>query len=97
MTRALRIALVSAALVAQAALAAAQTIQITPLARDGRVHVSFRLTDFDRLKLFAAGSLQPNGEYAIDIRARISPRRAWMLWPFGRHDATGRAPFTYIR
>ena len=55
------------------------------------------LTEFDRLKLFAAGSLQPNAEYAIDIRARISPRRAWTLWPFGRHDATGRAPFTYIR
>jgi hypothetical protein len=55
------------------------------------------LTEFDRLKLFAAGALQPNAEYAIDIRARISPRRAWVLWPFGRHDATGRAPFTYIR
>lgn len=55
------------------------------------------LTDFDRLKLFPAGALQPNAEYTIDIRARISPRRAWVLWPFGQHDATGRAPFTYIR
>jgi len=55
------------------------------------------LTDFDRLKLFPAAALQPNAEYTVDIRARISPRRAWVLWPFGRHDATGRAPFTYIR
>lgn len=55
------------------------------------------LTDFDRLKLFAGTALQANAEYTVDIRARISPRRAWVLWPFGRHDATGRAPFTYIR
>lgn len=55
------------------------------------------LTDFDRLKLFGGTALQTNSEYTVDIRARISPRRAWVLWPFGRHDATGRAPFTYIR
>jgi hypothetical protein len=55
------------------------------------------LTEFERLKLFAATTLQPNSEYTVDIRARISPRRAWVMWPFGRHDATGRAPFTYIR
>lgn len=55
------------------------------------------LTEFDRLKLFSGGTLQPNAEYTVDIRARISPRRAWVLWPFGRDDATGSAPFTYIR
>lgn len=55
------------------------------------------LTDFDRLKVFASGALQPNAEYLVDIRARISPRRAWHLWPWGRNDATGRASFTYIR
>ena len=55
------------------------------------------LTEFERLKIFAGAALTPNAEYAIAIRARISPRRAWSLWPFGRHDATGRAPFTYIR
>lgn len=55
------------------------------------------LTDFDRLKVFASGTLQPNAEYLVDIRARISPRRAWLLWPWGRDDATGRASFTYIR
>jgi hypothetical protein len=55
------------------------------------------LTDFDRLKLFPGVTLQPNAEYTVEVRARISPRRAWVLWPFGRDDATGRAPFTYIR
>ena len=55
------------------------------------------LTDFERLKLFAATPLTPTAEYSVEIRARISPRRAWSLWPFGRHDATGRATFTYIR
>ena len=55
------------------------------------------LTEFDRLKLFSAATLQQNAEYTVDIRASISPRRAWVLWPFGRHDATGSAPFTYIR
>jgi hypothetical protein len=55
------------------------------------------LTEFNQLTPFAAASLQANSEYTIEIRARISPRRAWSLWPFGRHDATGRAPFTYIR
>jgi hypothetical protein len=47
--------------------------------------------------VFASGTLQPNAEYLVDIRARISPRRAWLLWPWGRDDATGRASFTYIR
>ena len=55
------------------------------------------LTEFDQLSLFTAAALQVNAEYRVDIRARISPRRAWSLWPFGRHDATGSAPFTYIR
>jgi hypothetical protein len=55
------------------------------------------LTEFDRLKVFASSALQPNAEYSVDIRARISPRRAWHLWPWGRDDATGRASFTYIR
>lgn len=55
------------------------------------------LTDFDRLKLFPGATLQPNAEYTVEVRARISPRRAWVLWPFGRDDATGRASFTYIR
>jgi hypothetical protein len=55
------------------------------------------LTEFDRLRLFPGAALQPNADYSVEIRARISPRRAWVLWPFGRNDATGRAPFTYIR
>lgn len=55
------------------------------------------LTGFDRLKLFAGTALEPNVDYQVHVRARVSPRRAWLLWPWGRHDATGRATFTYIR
>ncbi|MEX2270908.1 MAG: DUF4390 domain-containing protein [Vicinamibacterales bacterium] len=55
------------------------------------------LTEFDRLKIFTNSVLQPNAEYAVDVRARISPRVAWVLWPWGRDDATGQAAFTYIR
>ena len=55
------------------------------------------LTGFDRLKLFAGAALEPNVDYQVHVRARVSPRRAWLLWPWGRHDATGRATFTYIR
>ena len=83
-----------------------RTFHVTRLV-DGRVtwsqsstdetQVRAWLTEFDRLKVFASGSLQPNAEYLVDIRARISPRRAWLLWPWGRDDATGRASFTYIR
>lgn len=55
------------------------------------------LTDFDRLKPFSSGGLEPNAEYAVEVRARISPRTAWHLWPWGRDDARGSASFTYIR
>ena len=55
------------------------------------------LTDFDRLKIFASSGLQANADYAVDVSARISPRVAWLLWPWGRDDARGRASFTYIR
>ncbi|MDQ3069184.1 MAG: DUF4390 domain-containing protein [Acidobacteriota bacterium] len=55
------------------------------------------LTEFDRVRLFASAGLEANADYWVSIRARVSPRRAWLLWPWGRNDATGRAPFTYIR
>ena len=45
MRRALRLIVVLVIVALQAAAAAAQTVQITPLVRDGRVHVSFRLAD----------------------------------------------------
>jgi len=83
-----------------------RTFHVTRMA-DGRVtwsemstdenQVRGWLTEFDRLKPFASGTLQPNADYLVDVRARISPRRAWHLWPWGRNDATGRASFTYIR
>jgi hypothetical protein len=55
------------------------------------------LTSFDRLAVFPGAALVPNTDYEVHVRASVSPRRAWLLWPWGRHDATGRAAFTYIR
>lgn len=55
------------------------------------------LTSFDRLAAFPGSALVPNADYDVHVRASVSPRRAWLLWPWGRHDATGRATFTYIR
>jgi len=55
------------------------------------------VTSFDHLRVTDGATLEPNAEYELRIRASISPRRAWSLWPWGRDDATGRATFTYIR
>lgn len=55
------------------------------------------LTAFDRLAVFPGTTLVPNADYDVHVRASVSPRRAWLLWPWGRHDATGRATFTYLR
>lgn len=55
------------------------------------------LTGFDHLRVVPENPLVPNAEYQLHVRASISPRRAWVLWPWGRHDATGQATFTYIR
>ena len=55
------------------------------------------VTGFDQLRLTPRAPLAPNAEYQVHVRASISPRRAWLLWPWGRHDATGAATFTYIR
>ena len=55
------------------------------------------VTAFEPMRVMPAAPLVPNTEYHVRVRASISPRRAWLLWPFGRHDATGRATFTYLR
>ena len=55
------------------------------------------VTGFDHLRVAPRAPLAPNAEYQVHVRASVSPRRAWLLWPWGRHDATGAATFTYIR
>lgn len=55
------------------------------------------VTGADPFRVTGGSALEPNAEYELVVRASISPRRAWSLWPWGRDDATGRATFTYIR
>lgn len=54
-------------------------------------------TEFERVKLSNGDGLEANGEYYVRVRARATPHRSFVLWPWGRDDAAGRAEFTYIR
>jgi hypothetical protein len=54
------------------------------------------LMAFDPLPLFTSVGLEVNSEYALRVRARTSPRRGWLPWPWGRHDASGLATFTFV-
>jgi hypothetical protein len=75
-------------------------------AQDGRVEgsevfdsedaVRRWLTTFERLPLFSTERLEANAEYSLRVRARTTPRRAWLPWPFGQHVAAGLAKFTFI-
>ena len=54
-------------------------------------------TEFERVKLSNGDGLEPNGEYYVRVRARATPHRSFVLWPWSRDDAAGRADFTFIR
>lgn len=54
------------------------------------------LMAFGPLPLFASDALEVNSEYSLRVRARTSPRRGWPLWPWGQHDASGLATFTFV-
>ena len=54
-------------------------------------------TEFERVKLSSGDGLEPNGEYYVRVRARATPHRSFILWPWSRDDAAGRADFTFIR
>jgi hypothetical protein len=86
-----------------------QSFQVSKL-REGQMLESSRTelepevrewaTTFQRLPLEPPRPLEPNGEYYVQVRLVVSPRRnvsLWSLWPFGRNDASGRADFTFIR
>ena len=68
----------------------------TPVVTESEDVVRGLMTSFDKLALFTTGRLEANVEYYLRVRARTSPRSAWFIWPFGRHDAVGRAAFTFI-
>ena len=66
------------AIAADVALAAAQAIQVTPLVRDGRVYVSFRLTDaFDNEEIRAAVHSGLTITFVYDVELRRSAS-AWV-------------------
>lgn len=59
-------------------------------------------TTFERIPLATDAALDPNDDYYIEVRASVSPRRTFSLWPslwpFASADASvGRAAFTVIR
>ena len=41
--------------------------------------------------------LEANADYYVRVRLRMSPRRTFSIWPFGRDDGSGRKDFTFIR
>lgn len=53
--------------------------------------------DFDKLPLFGSIRLEPNGEYYVRVRAYTTPRNAAFVWPWGRHDVTADAKFTFVQ
>ncbi len=72
------LACASLLLVLQAFVAAAQAIQVTPLVRDGRVYVSFRLSDaFDNEDIRAAVHSGLTITFVYDVELRRSAA-AWL-------------------
>ncbi len=75
--------------------------------RDGRVVWSERtekdgdvrgwITTFDQIALEPGEPLEANADYYVRVRLRVSPRRTFLFWPWGRDDASGRKDFTFIR
>jgi len=71
-------------------------VESTPHVTDSEDAVRALMTEFDKLPLFETGVLEANAEYYLQVRARTSPRNAWFIWPWGRHQASSRATFTFV-
>jgi len=75
--------------------------------RDGRVVWSERtdkeddvggwMTSFDQIALDPTEALEANADYYVRVHLKVSPRRTFSLWPWGRDDGSGRKDFTFIR
>jgi hypothetical protein len=75
--------------------------------RDGRVVWSERtdkeaevggwMTAFDQIVLEPTEALESNADYYVRVHLRMSPRRTFSFWPWGRDDGSGRKDFTFIR
>jgi Domain of unknown function (DUF4390) len=55
------------------------------------------MTEFERVPVDVDQPLEPNADYYVRVRVYASPRRTFLLWPWGRDDASGRSSFTFIR
>jgi hypothetical protein len=55
------------------------------------------LSEFEKVPLDMSESLEPNGDYYVQVRLHANPRRRFSVWPWGRDDGSGRADFSYIR
>jgi hypothetical protein len=64
---------------------------------DREEDVREQLTDFERLPLFSATTLERNAEYYVRVRARTTPRNASFVWPWQGTDVSGLAKFTVLR
>lgn len=71
-------------------------LEAEPHVTDSEEVVRALMMAFDKLALFSTATLEANAEYYLRVRARTSPRNAWFFWPWGRHNASGRATFTFI-
>ena len=54
------------------------------------------LTRFERVPLFSTATLEPNGDYRVQVRAERRPHGSWFVLPWGRPWASGVTHFTYL-
>jgi len=71
-------------------------VESTPQVTDSQDTARTLMTEFDKLPLFSTADLEANTEYYLQVQARTSPRNTFFLWPWGRHKASGRTPFTFL-
>jgi hypothetical protein len=55
------------------------------------------MTTFENVALVSPAPLEANGEYYVQVRLHVTPKRTFSLWPFSGDAASGRADFTVIR
>ncbi len=55
------------------------------------------LTQIDRVPLDVKEPLEPNADYYVQVKWRVSSRKSFPLWPFGHDDGSGRKSFTFVR
>jgi len=80
-----------------APMSSIQAIQVVPLAREGRVMVSFQLSEGfpDDVKAAIKSGLMTTFAYDVEIK-RSAAFWSWALWPLWGREVAGIAKFTFI-